>query len=482
MPKLPYLEACLRETLRLHPTAPVITFHTRPDFDGESTTIGNGKYKVDKGQGVVALLVNIQRDPYVWGPDAHEFRAERMSEENFNKLPKNSWKPFGNGIRGCIGRAFAWQESLLITAMLLQNFTFELHDPSYKLQIKQTLTIKPGNFHMHARLREHVDPVQLGRMLHGSARSRSHPDGSRPSSSVATTENELAPMSILYGSDSGTCEAMAHSLARAARGRGYEASVSPLDSAVGTVPDDQPVVLVSSSYNGQPPSNAVEMVNWLESLDTKTSALQGVRYAVYGCGNKDYISTFHRIPKLLDTEFQRSGAKRIAQVGLGDVSVSDIFSEFDTWTDTHLWPALGVGHMNEDSEMLLDITIDRSGRPAELQLDAHEAAVLSNEVLTAAGEPEKRYITLKLPEGLEYKTGDHLAVLPLNDWITVRRALNWANLPPDVVLTIPSGSNTTLPTGRISVTDLLSGYVELSQPASRKVRNDTSVPHWSLAL
>jgi cytochrome P450/NADPH-cytochrome P450 reductase len=79
-------------------------------------------------------------------------------------------------------------------------------------------------------------------------------------------------------------------------------------------------------------------------------------------------------------------------------------------------------------------------------------------------------MVLRLPAGMEYRSGDHISVLPLNDWSIVRRVFRWANLPSDAVITIPPGSNTTLPTGRaISVSDLLSGYVELSQPATRKV-------------
>lgn len=40
-----------------------------------------------------------------------------MLNGGFKNLPPDSWKPFGNGVRGCIGRPFAWQESLLIVAM-----------------------------------------------------------------------------------------------------------------------------------------------------------------------------------------------------------------------------------------------------------------------------------------------------------------------------------------------------------------------------
>ena len=165
MSKLPYIEACLRETLRLTPTAPAFTLQSLPDSPDEYTTLG-GKYKIKKGQSIIALLGSVHRDPAVFGSDAEAFKPERMLDGPFSELPNNSWKPFGNGMRGCIGRPFAWQEAILTTAMLLQTFNFRQDDASYTLQIKQTLTIKPKDFFMHASLREHIDPVYLEKMLH----------------------------------------------------------------------------------------------------------------------------------------------------------------------------------------------------------------------------------------------------------------------------------------------------------------------------
>ena len=68
-------------------------------------------------------------------------------------------------MRACIGRAFAWQEALLVMAMLLQNFDFRADDPSYDLRIKSTLTIKPEGFYMRATLRKGVDTARLQERL-----------------------------------------------------------------------------------------------------------------------------------------------------------------------------------------------------------------------------------------------------------------------------------------------------------------------------
>lgn len=189
-------------------------------------------------------------------------------------------------MRGCIGRPFAWQEAILITAMLLQTFNFRFDDPSYQLHIKQTLTIKPKEFFMHATLRDHIDPVYVEKMLHKGPTTE-HKNAESIPAEWSTSEKAKKPMTILYGSNAGTCESLAQTLARTAASRGYHAHVDPLDAAVDKIPKDQPVVLIASSYEGQPPDNAAHFVEWLQKLEG-SSKLKGVKYAVYGCGNREY--------------------------------------------------------------------------------------------------------------------------------------------------------------------------------------------------
>ncbi len=111
--KLKYIDASLKEALRLQPTAPAWTVAPLAD-----TTICDGKYAVPKDQGIGILLHALHRDPAVWGDDVEDFRPERMLDGKFEALPPDSWKPFGNGVRACIGRPFAWQEALLAVAMV----------------------------------------------------------------------------------------------------------------------------------------------------------------------------------------------------------------------------------------------------------------------------------------------------------------------------------------------------------------------------
>lgn len=107
--KMHYMDAVLREALRLMPTA--VAFYVTPFKD----EIIGGKYLVHPGEAICLLLDPIHRDKKVWGEDADEWKPERMMQDKFDKMPRNSWKPFGNGARICLGMAFSWQESKLVS-------------------------------------------------------------------------------------------------------------------------------------------------------------------------------------------------------------------------------------------------------------------------------------------------------------------------------------------------------------------------------
>lgn len=286
MSKLPYLTAIMRETLRLRSTVTAIGLRAHPTKNEEDpVTLGGGKYVLHKDESIVVLLNSLHRDPKVYGEDADEFRPERMLDEHFNKLPKNSWKPFGNGVRGCIGRPFAWQEALLMTALLIQNFNFTMANPSYDLRIKQTLTIKPKDFQMKATLRNGLDPTKLNLSLSDASGAQESSIASRDKKPKTTAPTgKLKPMHVFFGSNTGTCETFAHRLAQDAVEHGFEAKVNSLDSALQNIPTKDPVVVITASYEGQSPDNAAHFVEWLDGL--KGNSLEGVNYATFGCGHR----------------------------------------------------------------------------------------------------------------------------------------------------------------------------------------------------
>ena len=192
--KLKYIDAVFKETLRLQPTAPVFNL----ELKGDTITLPDG-YEVCK-EDILVLLPQLHRDPKVWDR-SEEFLPERMLNGGFENLPPNAWKPFGNGQRGCIGRPFAWQESLLVMALVLKHFHLELIDPSYDLRIKQTLTIKPDGLKMRVRSRK-----SLGMSFDTSAKQ---PEIIPQKPTTKTETTHFQPMSVFYDSNSGSCESFA---------------------------------------------------------------------------------------------------------------------------------------------------------------------------------------------------------------------------------------------------------------------------------
>ena len=111
---LPWLQASLKEALRLYPPAAVL-FTRRACKD---VTIG--PWRLPKGHLIALTPYVIQRDAR-WFESPEAFKPERFMPEAPD-TPRGAWMPFGTGPRVCIGQHFAMLEMGLIAAMLLQRF------------------------------------------------------------------------------------------------------------------------------------------------------------------------------------------------------------------------------------------------------------------------------------------------------------------------------------------------------------------------
>lgn len=83
-PQLKYIEAVLRETLRLFPTAPGFGLRTKSQ---EDIFIGGGRYRIHHKDRIFIGLPSLHHDPAVWGDDAEDFRPERMLNGGWEALP-----------------------------------------------------------------------------------------------------------------------------------------------------------------------------------------------------------------------------------------------------------------------------------------------------------------------------------------------------------------------------------------------------------
>ncbi|KAK9111012.1 hypothetical protein Scep_018531 [Stephania cephalantha] len=120
MKNLVYLEAIVKETLRLYPAAPLPITHVSM----EDTKV-NG-YDVPAGTQLIVNVWKIQRDPSTW-PEPLEFRPERFltTHKDVDVWGQHfELTPFGSGRRSCPGIAFALRVVPLAFARLLHEFEF----------------------------------------------------------------------------------------------------------------------------------------------------------------------------------------------------------------------------------------------------------------------------------------------------------------------------------------------------------------------
>lgn len=462
--RLRYIEQVLMESLRIWPTA--ASYAVRPLQDG--TVIG-GRWTVGRRDTLMVLLPTLHRDPAVWGDDAEAFRPERFAQDRVAQLPPDAWKPFGNGQRACIGRPFAMQEAMLLIASIVQRFDLIEDDPSYQLRVAETLTLKPDGFRLRVKRRGTATPVR--RSTVPVAAPRAVPQ----SATVApAADGHATPLLVLYGSNTGASEAFAQRIASDAQAQGYAARVAPMDEQTGRLPAQGAVILVTSSYEGRPPDNARQFMAWAETLAAGT--LTGVRFAVFGCGNRQWARTYQAVPQRLDEALQAAGAQRLRARGETDAS-GDFFGSFDAWLGG-LWAelagALGTTVQAVAGCAQLQAEVVQGGRSTILRLgDMQVGEVIENRELVEMSSPlarSKRHIDIRLPEGMVYRAGDYLAVLPVNPPANVLRALRRFGFAADthVLLNKAAGSLSSLPLGYpVAAGELLFHYVELAQPATR---------------
>eukprot|EP01120_Amphizonella_sp_Union-15-10_P001079 TRINITY_DN1113_c0_g1_i1.p1 TRINITY_DN1113_c0_g1~~TRINITY_DN1113_c0_g1_i1.p1 ORF type:complete len:497 (-),score=74.65 TRINITY_DN1113_c0_g1_i1:42-1532(-) len=132
---VPYINAIINETLRLHPPVPGVTRYTNNDVEL------NGFF-IPKNTFIIVPSYSLHRLEEVWGSDAKIFRPERWIENGF-KPPVGYYMPFGKGSRICVGNVFATLEMRIAVLMLLQNFEL-LPSPLHpELKIGFEMTIRP---------------------------------------------------------------------------------------------------------------------------------------------------------------------------------------------------------------------------------------------------------------------------------------------------------------------------------------------------
>ncbi|KAG6613975.1 Cytochrome P450 [Phytophthora cinnamomi] len=134
--KLPYLEAVVKESLRLHMTASNRMANT-------STTLSDGTF-VPEGCAVMVPMYASARVKTVWGEDAVEYKPERWIDATTGKVkPVSPFKfvTFGAGPRQCLGMRFALLQIQTTIAVLFSHFDLKTKEDPFALTYDFAITL-----------------------------------------------------------------------------------------------------------------------------------------------------------------------------------------------------------------------------------------------------------------------------------------------------------------------------------------------------
>ncbi|XP_073931685.1 cytochrome P450 3A11-like [Castor canadensis] len=115
--EMEYLDMVVNETLRLYPVSSRVERLCKKDVEIR------GLY-IPKGVVMMVPVFVLHRDPEHW-PEPEEFRPERFSKENKERIDPYTYMSFGAGPRNCIGMRFALMNVKLALVRVLQNFSFQ---------------------------------------------------------------------------------------------------------------------------------------------------------------------------------------------------------------------------------------------------------------------------------------------------------------------------------------------------------------------
>ncbi|KAL0384845.1 UNVERIFIED_CONTAM: cytochrome [Sesamum radiatum] len=136
LPNLPYLQAIVKESLRMHPPGPLLSWARLAIHD---TCVG--PHFVPAGTTAMVNMWAITHDDKVW-PEPGKFRPERFLEDDVAIMGSDlRLAPFGSGRRVCPGKAMGLATVQLWLAQLLHNFKWTASHNNHAVDLSECLKL-----------------------------------------------------------------------------------------------------------------------------------------------------------------------------------------------------------------------------------------------------------------------------------------------------------------------------------------------------
>ena len=263
----------------------------------------------------------------------------------------------------------------------------------------------------------------LNGFLAGAFSNANPPGASALASTLGLDAGPKTPLTVLYGSQTGTAEGLAKKTAKVAESRGFAPKLVSMDKYSDVdLTKEQNVLVITSTYgDGDPPDMAQAFWNWLKA-DTAPK-LEHLRFSVLALGDTNY-SAFCEFGKKCDERLAALGAKRVADRKDCDVDYETPAAE---WT-TSVFDALGTAAQQSGANGSNGSAADADTANASegwSRKKPFPARLITNRRLSAEGSAKDvRHFEISLAgSGLTYEVGDALGVIPSNCPVLVGEAL-----------------------------------------------------------
>jgi NADPH-ferrihemoprotein reductase len=305
---------------------------------------------------------------------------------------------------------------------------------------------------------------------------------------------------VFWGSQSGTAEGFANRLARDCHRRfRLEALVADLSDydheTIALIPESKFAIFIVSTYGeGDPSDNSAEFWAWLQ--DSSGTTLRQLRYMAFGLGNSNY-KYYNKVIDDVVAALNSFGASLMLPVGKADDANGTTEEDFFAWKenvfslfrtsfemaerDPEYEPCIRV--VEDDSMTAIDLHI---GEPVQ-QRNAKKTAAASSGIgalpiretreLFTKPSATRSCVHMELDLGqtpqIKYKTGDHLAVWPMNPNEEVARLLRVLDLeqrkdtPISILSLDQANTKVKVPTPTNALA-LFQHYLEICAPVSRE--------------
>ena len=340
--ELRYTTQVIKEAMRIFPPMPVTI--RRSLKDGML-----GRYRVRKGDIIFVGTLAAHRDPRYWGSEPDRFDPDQFAVEKVVDRPRHAFIPFSVGKRQCMAQE--------VTFMMLRVVLYEIYK-HYRLRLAPGATVvknaivttKPASVPIVRLARADIVRQKKPATPPGGAQvaavpapapalMAAAPDRSGPPTEIPET-SQYGHIVIAYGSNFGANKELAERFAERSHYQGYSCDVITLNELANQPARTAPwlLVVMTSTYTSNPPTNAAGFKTWLERTEPGTPTWQNCRYLVWGLGNTQW-NAFLAFPRYVQKKLSDLGATPLADFGYGDVG-SPTWERLHAEWNSRVWPAL----------------------------------------------------------------------------------------------------------------------------------------------